>query len=62
LNFDHEELDVFVPHQANMRIIDAMARPEHYEGLRAAARETAIKRYDLNSVCLPQMISFLESV
>ena len=43
-------------------MIDALARPEHYAGLRAAARETAIKRYDLNSVCLPQMISFLESV
>ena len=43
-------------------IIDALARPEHYMGIRAAARETAIQRYDLNSVCLPQMISFLESV
>ena len=43
-------------------IIDALARPEHYMGIRAAARETVIQRYDLNSVCLPQMISFLESV
>jgi len=43
-------------------IIDALARPEHYKGIRAAARETVIQRYDLNSVCLPQMISFLESV
>jgi len=43
-------------------IVDALARPEHYMGIRAAARETAIQRYDLNSVCLPQMISFLESV
>ena len=43
-------------------IIDALARPEHYAGLRVAARETAIKRYDLESVCLPQMISFLEGV
>ena len=43
-------------------IIDALARPERYAGLGAAARETAIKGYDLNSVCLPQMISFLESV
>ncbi len=43
-------------------IIDALARPEHYMGIRAAARETTIQRYDLNSVCLPQMISFLESV
>ncbi len=43
-------------------IIDAMARPEHYAGLRVAARETAVKGYDLNSVCLPSMISFLESI
>ena len=43
-------------------IIEALARPEQYAGLRVAARETAIKGYDLNSVCLPQMISFLEGV
>jgi len=43
-------------------IIEALARPEQYAGLRVAARETAIKGYDLNSVCLPAMISFLEGV
>ena len=43
-------------------IIEALARPEQYAGLRAAARETAVKSYDLNSVCLPAMISFLEGV
>ena len=43
-------------------IINALARPEHYAGLRVAARQTAVKRYDLSSVCLPQMISFLESI
>ena len=43
-------------------IIDALARPAHYAGMRAAARETATKRYDLNSVCLPAMVSFLEGL
>ena len=43
-------------------IIDALSRPEHYLGMRAAARETAIQRYDLERVCLPQMTAFLEGV
>lgn len=41
-------------------IIDALARPEHYLGMRAAARATVVARYDLKSVCLPQMVAFLE--
>jgi len=43
-------------------IIDALARPEHYAGMRASARETAIKRYDQETVCLPQMTAFLEGL
>ena len=43
-------------------IIDALARPEHYMGLRAAARQTAIERYDQQSICVPQMLGFLEGL
>ena len=37
----HDELDVFVPHQANMRIIDAMARSMKLPASVAIARDVA---------------------
>ncbi len=43
-------------------IIDALARPEQYLAIRARARESVVARYDLERVCLPQMVSFLEGV
>ncbi len=43
-------------------IIDALARPEHYLGMRAAARQTAIERYDQQKICVPQMLGFLEGL
>ncbi len=39
----------------------ALAEPERFEPLRLAARETAVSRYDLRRVCLPKMVSFVES-
>jgi glycosyltransferase involved in cell wall biosynthesis len=41
-------------------LTDALARPEFYADRRAAARATAVERYDLRSVCLPRMVSFVE--
>ena len=40
--------------------MEGLARPEHHAPLRAAARETAIERYDLKSICLPQQIALIE--
>lgn len=40
-------------------LTDALARPEAYEGMRAAARQIARERYDLRSVCLPKQIDLL---
>jgi glycosyltransferase involved in cell wall biosynthesis len=42
-------------------LTDALARPESYADRRAAARQTALERYDLRSVCLPRMVDFVES-
>ncbi len=39
---------------------EALAEPEHFAALRRGAREMAQARYDLRSVCLPHMISFVE--
>ena len=42
-------------------LIDALAYPDKYTPLRQAAREHAIKTYDLQGNCLPRMIDFVES-
>lgn len=42
------------------RLIDALARPEAYDGLRQAARRTALDRYD-QRILLPEMIDWVES-
>jgi glycosyltransferase involved in cell wall biosynthesis len=38
----------------------ALADPAAQDGLRAAARRTALARYDLRSICLPRMVAFVE--
>ena len=43
-------------------VADCLARPAHYAPLRAAARATAVERYDLASVCLPQQVKLVESL
>ena len=42
-------------------ITEALAEPERFMPLRAAARQTVLERYDLKSVCLPRMVEFVES-
>lgn len=43
-------------------IIDALAHPEKYAAMRANARKFAVTHYDLRTVCLPKMVSFVEGV
>ena len=43
-------------------LADALARPEHFIKMRAAARQTAIDRYDQQTICVPQMVGFLEGL
>ncbi|MBD3763881.1 MAG: glycosyltransferase [Rhodobacterales bacterium] len=40
-------------------ILDALANPARHLPLRQAARATAVDRYDLRRVCLPQQLAFL---
>jgi glycosyltransferase involved in cell wall biosynthesis len=44
------------------RLIEALAHPERFETMRRAARDTAIARYDLTTVCLPKMIAHVEAL
>lgn len=41
-------------------LTDALAAPQRYAPLRHAARETIIRDYDLNRVCLPRLLRFVE--
>ncbi|MGV8949730.1 MAG: glycosyltransferase [Cypionkella sp.] len=41
-------------------LTEALAHPERFAALRSAARQTAIDRYDLQTLCLPRMIDFIE--
>lgn len=42
------------------RVCDVLAHPERYDGMRAAARQTVLERFDLESVCLPAYARLLE--
>lgn len=44
------------------RIAEALAAPERMARLRAAARRTAVERFDLETVCLPQMLRLVEGL
>jgi glycosyltransferase involved in cell wall biosynthesis len=44
------------------QVIECLAHPARYAPLRAAARQTALERYDLAAICLPQQVRLIESV
>ena len=41
-------------------LTNALADPAQFDPLRHAARQTALDRYDLKTVCLPKMVQFVE--
>lgn len=41
-------------------LISALATPERYRPLRAAARKTIVENYDLKRICLPRLLRFVE--
>ena len=43
-------------------VVKALNHPEKYQHLRDAARKTAIERYDLKTVCLPQQIKMINDL
>lgn len=54
-------VDFFDPEGWAKLVSRALAKPERFADLRRAARETILKGYDLHSVCLPQMVDWVES-
>ena len=43
-------------------VCEVLARPQQFEHLRRAARETAVARYDLRTVTLPRQLALLNSM
>ena len=43
-------------------VIDCLARPKRHAALRAAARQTAVERYDLATVCLPEQVKLVDAL
>ncbi|MEZ5798580.1 MAG: glycosyltransferase family 4 protein [Paracoccaceae bacterium] len=43
-------------------LTESLAEPDRFLPLRAAARQSVISRYDLQTVCLPQMVALIESL
>lgn len=53
-------LDFFDAAALAQTVADVLARPERFTPLRAAARQTAVQRYDLATICLPQQSQLVE--
>lgn len=55
-------VDFFDPEGLADAIVMALRKPGKYNPMRRKARETIVRNYDLQSVCLPQMCKFFEEV
>ncbi len=53
-------VDFFAGDALAATVIEVLASPAQHAHLRAAARATAVQRYDLASICLPQQLQLLE--
>ena len=60
---EHEQngllVDFFDTEQLLERIAGVLENPADYEAIRHCARQTIIKRFDLNTICLPAMVDYL---
>ena len=55
-------VDFFSPEQVAGTVVRALEDPAAHAPLREAARRTAVERYDLDSVCLPQHLALIDAV
>ncbi|MEH7828274.1 glycosyltransferase family 4 protein [Gemmobacter denitrificans] len=54
-------VDFFDPSGWAKLVTKALAHPGRFDDLRARARETILQNYDLQTVCLPRMVAWVES-
>jgi len=55
-------VDFFNQKEISNTINNILENPKKYKKLKKAARSTIIKKYDLNSVCLPNQIDLVEKL
>jgi glycosyltransferase involved in cell wall biosynthesis len=55
-------VDFFDVDGLSAKIIDALERPGEYLDIRRAARALAVRRYDLETVCLPEHLKLIDDV
>jgi len=53
-------VDFLNPLEIAETLIDSLARPHDFDALRLAARAHIVENYDLRTICLPRLISFVE--
>jgi glycosyltransferase involved in cell wall biosynthesis len=49
----------FDPSALADRVVEVLANSSHFQKMRARARQTALERFDLQRICLPQMLAFV---
>ena len=55
-------VDFFDTDQIAETLIEALDNPEKFGSLRAAARQTVVENYDLNTACLPKLVELVEGM
>ncbi|MEL6690267.1 MAG: glycosyltransferase family 4 protein [Pseudomonadota bacterium] len=55
-------VDFFKPEALAEQVVDVLARPDAYEGMRKAARAHVVKTYDFKTVCLPRHIAEMNAL
>ena len=52
-------VDFFAVEELAQRVIEVLARPDDYRGMREAGRRSVIERYDLAELCLPRWLELI---
>jgi len=55
-------VDFLSPADVAERVVDALASQAKYASLRREARRTVVERYDLRTVCLPQLVGLVSTL
>jgi glycosyltransferase involved in cell wall biosynthesis len=55
-------VDFFDAQELAAAVVESLAKPDKFRGMRSTARKTVLDRYDLKTICLPKQIALLEGV
>ena len=55
-------VDFFSPREIAERVDEVLSHPTRMQGLRDAARDTIVRRYDMSRVCVPRMLAIIDDL